>query len=500
MKDVDDPYVVERLLGACLGAALTHQMPDPGGGFRSALRDFLQKALSWYAMPEPLQPTSHVLVRDHVRTLFDFAAALHSDALPEGVTPETLTFATGPTPTAIEAESLEADELRQTVQMDFQNYTVGSLYDDRGNYNFEHAGWRTGLAEVQGRIWQLGWRAEPFGAIDERIASDDWRRGRADERPRTERYGKKYSRIAYYELAGRLSDAGQASQKGWHRLEVAHEFDPTFPADPPQLAAGLPRWASQPPEDDRAWHEDGIVEVPGHLLHAETINDDDGPWVLVAGYLKQEDRGLGREVWAFLRSMLVAGEDAESARALLDGSIYLGNHFIPDPPEDHVTYASEMPWSKRFLLRGDLGWGDPPYMTRLGRFEDGPEFTTELVAHEYAAETGTVALAAHGCDVPSALFARRFDLRQSPGRLDLVGLDGRPASKTMLAPEGFSGDLLYLREDLLSTYAAGRALVQVVWGERQVTFDWNHRPGWLADVAEHAELWRHIELRRYGSE
>ncbi len=497
MHDVDDPYVVERLLGACLGAALTHQMPDPGGWFRSALRDFLEAALSWYAGPCATHPTSHALIRNHVRTLVGFAGALHTDALPAGVAPTTLTFAAGPRPTAIDAETPEGEEVRRTLQMDFENYTVGSLYEDRGNYNNKHAGWLAGISEIRGRVWHLGWRAELFADIDDRIAEEGWRRGRVDDNRRTERYGKKYGRIAYYELAGRLADAGQAAHKGWRRLEVAHEFDPTFPADPPLLSAELPRWASQPPEDDRAWYESGIVEVPESLLGTDTIDGDDGPWVLAAGYLKHEDGELGREVWSFLRGMLVAAEDAEAVRALLKSRAYLGNHFIPDPPSDNITYAAEMPWSDDFLARGDLGWGEPPYITKLNRHEDGSEFEVEVIAHEYASESGALDLPAYGCDVPSARWARHFDLRQSPGRLDLVGLDGRAASKTLLAPSGFSGNLLYLREDLLARYAAGRALIQIAWGERRVSFDWNHRPTWVAEVAEHADLWRHIELRSY---
>ena len=37
------------------------------------------------------------------------------------------------------------------------------------------------------------------------------------------------------------------------------------------------------------------------------------------------------------------------------------------------------------------------------------------------------------------------------------------------APEGFNGDLLYVREDLVKAYAADRAVVMFGWGERRFT-------------------------------
>ena len=49
----------------------------------------------------------------------------------------------------------------------------------------------------------------------------------------------------------------------------------------------------------------------------------------------------------------------------------------------------------------------------------------------------------------------------------LLGLDGRHASRSFAAPDGFEGHLLFVREDLVATYAAGRPLVQLAWGERQ---------------------------------
>lgn len=495
--DVDDPYVMERLLAASVGAALEHQMPDPGGGFTGALRAFLVGLGEHFLEPDPRSATSHVLIRDHVRTLVEFAAALHPHAFPADLNQTALEFGSGPVPPALASDSDEGQEVERTLHMDFENYTVGSLFEDRGNYQFEHAGYQAGLAEVRGRVWELGWRASLFREIDDRIAEDGWRRGRTDNADRTERYGKKYGWIGYYELAGRMSDRGEIRARDWLRSEVPHELDPTFPADPPPLSLTLPKWASQPPEDDREWYETGAVEVPDELLRPAELDGDAGPWLLVDGFLMHRDRERGREVWGFFRSMLAAAAEGDDLRAILERKPYLGNHFVPEPPMDSQTYAGEMPWSDRFLERGELGYGDPPYVIRVGRYDGGREFEVELVAHDYSPEVGALESAARGCSVPSARLARAGDLRASPGRIELVGLDGSRASRTFVAPEGFSGNFLFIREDLVARYADGRALVQVGWGERRILSDWQSRPEWLAQTAEHADLWRRIELRRW---
>lgn len=75
------------------------------------------------------------------------------------------------------------------------------MSESRSNYQFDHPEHNSGMAEIRGRIWELGWRADQLDELDNSIAELDWRR-RGDDTTRTERYGKKYGWIAYYELAG----------------------------------------------------------------------------------------------------------------------------------------------------------------------------------------------------------------------------------------------------------------------------------------------------------
>jgi len=129
------------------------------------------------------------------------------------------------------------------------------------NYQRDHPAYLDAVAEVRGRVWELGWRAELFEQIDRGIAEEQWRR---QTRPdRVERYGKKYGWIGYYELVGRLDDAGAVKERYWlggDRI-VTPDVDPTFPEEPPPVPFELPAWVKPEPVDDAAWVADGVVEV-----------------------------------------------------------------------------------------------------------------------------------------------------------------------------------------------------------------------------------------------
>jgi hypothetical protein len=195
--------------------------------------------------------------------------------------------------------------------------------------------------------------------------------------------------------------------------------------------------------------------------------------------------------------MLVAAEQAETLVYLLESRPYLGNHLVPDAPSDYGTFAGEIPWSAGFQAAGDLENGLPPYIGVVSERWADPGIEIELLAHDYAIEASrTVTSLASGHSVPSSRLASALHLRQRPGTLDMVTLDGRVASRTLSGPAQFEGKLLYLRRDLLADYANGRPLVQLAWGERQVDLDWNRRPPkWFEEAGkDYAELWRRINI------
>ena len=90
-----------------------------------------------------------------------------------------------PAPVAPIAKSdASAEEVRRTLHMDFENYTLGGLFDDRANYDTNHQGHQAAAAHVRGVVWSLGWRSATFETLDRGIAEDAFRAEGRGHRPR----------------------------------------------------------------------------------------------------------------------------------------------------------------------------------------------------------------------------------------------------------------------------------------------------------------------------
>jgi hypothetical protein len=384
-----------------------------------------------------------------------------------------------------------AAECASTFGMDFENYVIGSAFEDRGNYDYHHVGFREARGEVLARVWDLGWRAELFGDIDRGIADAANRPG--GERAKTERYGKKYGWIAYYELVGRLDDAGIVRDRwiGAGRI-VTPDIDPSFPEEPREAPMQLPEWAPSGPLDDEAWFRSGELVVPADLWSRDEIYGISGGWVLVEGFL--EHRREERRVFGFFRTLLLDPDDVEAAVELIGEHEYLGNDFFPRLLTARGVFAGEVPWSPRFNVRADESFdADHPHSALRHEWSDvGIKFGQAAV--ELVTVEGDSPTALKGSyDVPSFEFADLFRLRQLPGTLDLVDFDGVRASATFRTAKPWRGKLLFVRRDLIVGLAGNRPIVQVAWGERGLTFERGSVPAWVSAVYEGYEyVWSDI--------
>ncbi|MFI1176941.1 NACHT domain-containing protein [Streptomyces melanogenes] len=490
MLDIDDPYVIERLVAAAFGAASTHQLPDPDGPYERALRDWLVQLRNRF-LEGGITPTSHEQLRGHVRATYEFAGALHPAAVPNGADAFAPRFAAVAPAEMMEDDDSNAEECDRTFGMDFENYIIGTAINGRDNYDFNHPDYRRARAEVMARVWELGWREKDFGSIDRSIAANAERPYSAKRR--VERYGKKYGWIAYHEMVGRLVDVGRAPAPFGDAERVMPDVDPTFPDRPPVAPMPLPLWAPTEPIADQIWLTSGTVAVPEQLWSPEDIHGVKGGWLLVEGYL--DHRHDGRTVFGFFRTFLLEPEDAESAQQLASKRQYLGNHFFPPLPMIRDVLAAEMPWNPRFKLTFDDNAPDafPHRALRRDWQDDG--IGLDQIAVEFAPDSTSEIGLGGSYDVPSFEFAARFGLRQLPGTVDLVGLDGRRASAVFRADKPWRGHLLFLRRDLVERFAGDHQIMQVAWGEREVAIDGHSVPSWMRAVhRSYAHVWRHIRM------
>ncbi|HEV7434415.1 MAG TPA: ATP-binding protein [Pseudorhizobium sp.] len=216
--DVDDPYVLERVVAACAGACL-----------RDPTKERLSEAA--IAIYEALfvsgSPPTHLLTRDYGRLIVELA--IDKDVLPDAVMPAKCRPPYGSAApklpksterTEARAKTAGADAILQSCTGwigDFGRYVIESrLRDfssirlntsapqlpDVGRYDFKRSNCfdaRRARLWVVNRTLSLGWTQTRFpkdATIDDNRHSGG----------RIERIGKKYQWVAFYELLSRLAD------------------------------------------------------------------------------------------------------------------------------------------------------------------------------------------------------------------------------------------------------------------------------------------------------
>lgn len=480
---VNDAYVGERMLAASYGVVMSHQNAD--AEFGALLKPFLEQLAAALVGTSASTPTHHYLARLYVRGIVAFAVKFYASCLPPSLSSSWSFGSPAPVQPLAKGDA-GADEAARTLHMDFENYTLGRLFDDRRNYDKSHAGHQAAVAHVRGVVWSLGWRKATFDALDGKIAEAAYRYGRGS-RPPAERYGKKYGWIGFYTYAGLLEDKGQFPSKKREFSDV--DIDPSFPEKPPiDGNTSVPEtWLSPNIERHESWVSEGTTSIPRSLLRREAIGEHHGPWLAVHGFVKAADRILGREVWAFISAFAT-----ESASVLLLCSA-LSSGTRPwrarDVPKDHYIFSGEISWHPKFA---SLALDEDAYREKV--CIDAAKVSVEVLAHEYAWESYHSEMNRAGSVlVPSQPFSHRFDLRTVPQTFDQFLPDGRRATITLSGVDGLEGGVLYIREDLLRQYIGKRAIVWFMFGERELHPYPSSPPEWMMNAQQQqANSWREV--------
>lgn len=348
--DVNDPYMPERMLAAAYGVAMERQFNFSDVGFvRNELPEWARKLYeAMFALNAPFG-TTHVLTRAYARRIIGVALRHHHDLLSKKeikrITPP---FKDGGIRNWGESDDQDKGKYREgdaPIQMDFENYTLGGLVDGRNNYDSKHKGYRKVRANIYWRLYNLGYSLDRFSQIDREIHRFNWNK---DHDPtKTDRYGKKYSWIAYFELTGFLRDNELPKKRDEDERIYNADIDPSFPVDVRDHRLVLDDFLGDRAVSTRHWiRNGGVPDIKPYMLLNELL-DESGPWVMLDGHVDQEDEDHDRNRFTFIRSLLVRAQEADEITERLKNQD-LGNRWLPEIPESHFTYAGEIPWSEMF--------------------------------------------------------------------------------------------------------------------------------------------------------
>lgn len=351
--EINDPYVPERMLAASYGVAMARHVDIGDQAFISTpLPDYARNLYdSLFAEGAPFG-TTHILLREFATRTIELAVLYNPNLFSsEEIERSKPPFSDGGLRDWGQSENSQEGRLGydSPFRMDFENYTLGRLVPGRGNYDYNHEGYQKVRAQVLWRVEQLGWSSELFGEIDRSIASGQHWSRTASDKHKTDRYGKKYSWIAYFDMSGLLRDQGVLDD--WRERSSSVDIDPSFPERVTIGHIVESDILGAPEMEMKEWIKNGPLPDIFSYFRLEKILEKEGPWVALDGYITQQDEKRGRKSFCFIRSFLVSNKDVASFMDHFSRQD-LGDRWLPEKPEVIYTFAGEIPWCDCFHKNG----------------------------------------------------------------------------------------------------------------------------------------------------
>ena len=474
---VSDPYVPERMLAAAYGATLSLWEAPEGVVLRKFLPSFAVKLVEHMFTPNGQFSTWHTLMRESALGLI--ATALK--VTPDCISVDRIDLLKSPFLHLISPfvghEYLtkeERNEVADAMGMDFRNYTLGRLIPNRANYDFEQSDYKAMLNAILFRMFKLGYSTEKLGNVDRDIGRDSFRNER--QTGKTDRYGKKYAWIAYFEMWGWRES--QKSLPDWRQGERVPDIDidPSFPSLPKIWSISVPDIFIAAPTSPVGWMGSGPQPDYSDFLKMPEIDGEVGPWILLDGFIEETSNADDRQVFTFIRGVMVDIGQSDTLIEAFNSTEYPGNTAIPNVNERHYTFAGEMPFKthpSQFLNSGNIATKDE--LHNAFSYHDGtnwkPGIEVELPVQTYAWESHHSSLnLASGVTIPSSALIDSLNMSYRRGEWDLYDGTGKSSLYRKVTNENnnLRGHLTYLRHDLLKNYLQnnGKKLVLFIWGER----------------------------------
>ena len=348
--EFNDPYVPERMLAACYGVAMSLSRGLKTSSFTRTLCKLAGILAKKLFFPGGNHHTTHVLIRDYALGIIDLARKADPRCISDRYTQHLIhpfRAVRSPFPNDRSIKEADCEAVRDAIHMDFGNYTIGHLVRDRGNYDMNHHGYKKIKRKIEWRIANLGYRSNDFKVIDRIIGTDNWNRDSSSQ-GKVDRYGKKYSWIAYFEMYGYLQQKGLLPHGRQSERCSDCDIDPSFPDPPKKWLPQLKPLFTMSYEDPVRWIKEGPAPDYVDLLQPRSVDGIDGPWVLLNGFINESSNSDPRELFTFLRGLFILPKVLRRIRVEFDARAYPGNQIIPNPGQDYYTFGGEVPWSHRY--------------------------------------------------------------------------------------------------------------------------------------------------------
>ncbi|MCP4405574.1 MAG: hypothetical protein GY801_50755 [bacterium] len=344
LQDIDDWFIVERLLAALCGVLLQIEEKRLVLEIAEQLEDTFFRHLR----------TTHVLILDYAETILEYAASRYEyKRTIERIDPKQLQEWQLDEECMNEIRDDDYAELigYGPIHGDFAKYVIGYglVYGD----SKEASSVKKGVSAIFWRMKQLGYSEELFEHLDKEIRENVSRSYNVDESGYVERYGKKYAWIAFFESYGYsiLRDPDEPEDDTDFRTSHVN-LDPTFPQKPLKIQLITECFLPDAQEDIQAWitqERDNYLESYYHIQSSALFMDDRHEWVLLYASLEQQG-DEGARMYVEVNTRLIRNECVD----LFMESYPPQDFYFRDTPEHPYLFAGEIPWGQNIKREADI--------------------------------------------------------------------------------------------------------------------------------------------------
>ncbi len=473
----NDPYVSERMLAASYGVGMSLAwVIEKKESFRKDFIQFSKELLSLMFMSDGKHLTWHILKLEYAVGIINLAQKISpkfiSNSQLKYLTPSLRSIPSiFPLPKKINTQRVEKI-VGNAIHMDFENYTIGALVRERGNYDYLNLEYQNIKLQIKWRMVNLGYDEKSFYRSDQEIMNMSYYEDK--KLKNTERYGKKYSWIAYFEMYGLRKYQCLLHENIGARVSCIN-IDPSFPINPSSWwNPHFPEIFDLAPVSYKEWMKCGILPNYENFLHQKEINNLKEEWILLDGFIEQVDEITKRNIFTFFRGILLKSAHVKKFKEKYFNTEYPGNSAIPDPISEYNVFSGEIPWSthygydvrtKRGTIKKDIARAYENYN------ENEIGIQVELPLRFFSSESGKSELNnVSRWKIPSPSICDYLKLVTHGRQIDFFDENGQQAT---IYQEGKIGTLgyynfLYLRKDLLKKYLEiiNKKIIWSVWGER----------------------------------
>ncbi|MER3317325.1 MAG: hypothetical protein RIB79_03470 [Allomuricauda sp.] len=501
---VNDPYVWERMLGAQYGVILAKHNDWASSDFKdNTLKEIARRLYELVFAPDAPHGTTHIIARDYARRSIEICLKHH----PKLLTKEQINhirppYSFGGIRIWGEHDYGEKDYgYNEPIRMDFSNYTIGAIVPDGGSYSNPPEKQKV-RRQIYWRIFNLGWENEKFKKAEERLSQQIYYNSRT-EKAKIERYGKKYSWIAFFEIYGYRED-NDLVQDDWPDFRPSEsDIDPTFPE--------LPENKPFIEEDLLGDRSIGLIDWLNNsknpnlkpYLVMKDLNKKNRDWVCLDGLISQIDEENNREQFIFIRGMLVRNEDFSDFLKQQEIGDFMHNR-IPRISENYYTFAGEMNTLEeatydnfievrfemdritKMVKKDEDGYNPEVVFDEDGLRMEYPEqreieetitkdfeYLSPVSQYNWESHHSSTNQAGHQTVLAKEI-SFKLNLVNAPQTFDLFEKDGELATINLRYYEDYHTNqhFLYLRKDLFEEFIEENdyRLIWGIWGERRLYF------------------------------